>query len=166
MPNSSDVLKFFKCDSRIYLGTCMSLDRYLFNNLHFFHGNFWNWGSWSWWIVFVVWLTDKRRLALFPAKTIVRDPHHCKALTCQEPKSRLCWMKLRSSDNHYELFDEVTFSPKSILFKISAKPIFHLSLLKEEKLFILVINFVRYSFNMYLKSSLSRTSLNCTNFCS
>ena len=25
---------------------------------------------------FVVWLTDKRRLALFPAGTIVRDPHH------------------------------------------------------------------------------------------
>ena len=29
-----------------------------------------------WWIVFVVWLTDKRRLFLFPAGTIVRDPHH------------------------------------------------------------------------------------------
>ena len=29
-----------------------------------------------WWIVFVVWLTDERRLALFPAGTIVRDLHH------------------------------------------------------------------------------------------
>ena len=29
-----------------------------------------------WWIVFVVWLTDERRLALFPAGTIVRDPHY------------------------------------------------------------------------------------------
>ena len=27
-------------------------------------------------IVFVVWLTDERRLALFPAGTIARDPHH------------------------------------------------------------------------------------------
>ena len=26
--------------------------------------------------VIVVWLTDERRLALFPAGTIVRDPHH------------------------------------------------------------------------------------------
>ena len=25
---------------------------------------------------FAVWLTDERRLALFPAGTIVRDPHH------------------------------------------------------------------------------------------
>ena len=31
---------------------------------------------WWWWIVFVVWLTDERCLALFPAGTIVRDPHH------------------------------------------------------------------------------------------
>ena len=31
---------------------------------------------WWWWIVFVVWLTDERRLALFPAGTIVRDLHH------------------------------------------------------------------------------------------
>ena len=29
-----------------------------------------------WWIVFVVWLTDERRLALFPTWTIVKDPHH------------------------------------------------------------------------------------------
>ena len=27
-------------------------------------------------IVFVVWLTDERCLALLPAGTIVRDPHH------------------------------------------------------------------------------------------
>ena len=25
---------------------------------------------------FVVWLTDKRRFALFPTRAIVRDPHH------------------------------------------------------------------------------------------
>ena len=33
---------------------------------------------------FVLWLTDERRLALFPAVTIVRDPHHCESPTCQE----------------------------------------------------------------------------------
>ena len=34
---------------------------------------------WRWWIVFVVWLTYERRLALFPVGTIVRDPHHLKS---------------------------------------------------------------------------------------
>ena len=64
---------------------------------------------WWWWIVFVVWLTDERRLALFPAETIVRDPHHRESLTrrgqgfwtCAEPEFRLSWMKLCNRDNHY-----------------------------------------------------------------
>ena len=30
---------------------------------------------------FVVWLTGEKRLALFPAGTIVRDPHHSELLT-------------------------------------------------------------------------------------
>ena len=30
---------------------------------------------------FVVWLTDERSLALFPAGTIVRDPHHLESPT-------------------------------------------------------------------------------------
>ena len=33
---------------------------------------------------FVVWLTDERRLALFPAGTIVRGPHHRESLTRRE----------------------------------------------------------------------------------
>ena len=33
---------------------------------------------------FVVWLTDERRLALFPAGTIVRDPHHRESPTRRE----------------------------------------------------------------------------------
>ena len=37
----------------------------------------------NWLIVFVVWLTDEKRLALFPFGTIVRDPHHR-----ESPKSR------------------------------------------------------------------------------
>ena len=41
----------------------------------------WWWYWWWWWIGFVVWLTDKRRLALFPVGTIVRDPHHFESPT-------------------------------------------------------------------------------------
>ena len=33
---------------------------------------------------FVVWLTEERRLALFPTGTIVRDPHHLKSPTRHE----------------------------------------------------------------------------------
>ena len=44
---------------------------------------------WWWWIVFVVWLTDESRLALFPAGTIVRDPHHCKFMTRRNVSSIL-----------------------------------------------------------------------------
>ena len=33
---------------------------------------------------FVVWLTDERRLALFPIGTIVRDPHHRESPTRRE----------------------------------------------------------------------------------
>ena len=35
-------------------------------------------------MVIVVWLTDERRLALFPVGTIVRDPHHRESLTRRE----------------------------------------------------------------------------------
>ena len=34
-------------------------------------------------------VTDERRLALFPAGTIVRDPHHCESLTCREQDMNL-----------------------------------------------------------------------------
>ena len=33
---------------------------------------------------FVVWLTDERRLAVFPAGTIVGDPHHRESPTLRE----------------------------------------------------------------------------------
>ena len=44
-----------------------------------FKTSFWWW--WWWWIIFVVWLTDERRIALFPAETIVRDPHNRESST-------------------------------------------------------------------------------------
>ena len=61
---------------------------------------------WTWRIVLVVWLTDERRLALFPAGTTVRDPHHRESLTRRKQDLNLCrtWvqslMKLHSSNNH------------------------------------------------------------------
>ena len=47
-----------------------------------------------WWIVFVVWLTDERRLVLFSAGTIVRDPHHRESPTRgkQELNLRRAWV--------------------------------------------------------------------------
>ena len=33
---------------------------------------------------FVVWLTNEQRLVLFPAGTIIRDPHHRESPTCRE----------------------------------------------------------------------------------
>ena len=35
-------------------------------------------------IVFMKWLTDERRLASFPAGTIVREPHHRESPTHSE----------------------------------------------------------------------------------
>ena len=39
---------------------------------------------------FVVQLTCERRLALFPAGTIVRDSHHCESLTRREQDLNVC----------------------------------------------------------------------------
>ena len=38
---------------------------------------------------FLVWLTDEKRLALFPAGTIVRDPHHLTFPTRRKQDSNL-----------------------------------------------------------------------------
>ena len=63
-----------------------------------------------WWIVFVVWLTEERRLALLPSSAMDpdRDPDHwnlqhapSSIWTCAEPEFRLHWIKLYSYDNHY-----------------------------------------------------------------
>ena len=70
---------------------------------------FYRWWWWWWWIVFVVWMTNERRLAIFPAGTIVRDLHHFESptWTCPEPEFRLCWMKLCSSDKHYTTVPQI-----------------------------------------------------------
>lgn len=33
---------------------------------------------------FVVWIAEERSLVLFPAGTVIRDPHHCESLTCHD----------------------------------------------------------------------------------
>ena len=59
------------------------------------------WSTWQpvsklvylwWWrqIVFVVWLIDERPLALFPAKTIARDPYHLESPTHCKQDLSLC----------------------------------------------------------------------------
>ena len=73
------------------LGLCMVAEEHhfrrsmllLFLNLLLIYFETWM-SLWWWWIVFVVWLTDERRFALFPAGTIVRDPHHCESPTRRE----------------------------------------------------------------------------------
>ena len=40
--------------------------------------------QWWWWIVFVVWLTNERCLALFPTEATVRDPRHRESPTRRE----------------------------------------------------------------------------------
>ena len=39
---------------------------------------------------FVAWLTNERLLALFPARTIARDPHHRVSLTFRKQDLNLC----------------------------------------------------------------------------
>ena len=49
----------------------MNIQTYLTQNFWTsIYCNPWSWWWWWWWIVFVVWLTDERHLALFPAGTI------------------------------------------------------------------------------------------------
>ena len=48
---------------------------------------------WWWWIVFVVWLTDERRLALFSVGGIVRYPHRRESPTRREQGLNLLRIK-------------------------------------------------------------------------
>ena len=54
-------------------------------------------GGWGWWIVSVVWLTDEKRLALFPSRTIVKDPHHREPPTRREQDYEMIWKLTGSS---------------------------------------------------------------------
>ena len=58
-----------------------------------------------WWIVFVVWLTDESHLTLFPAGTIVRDPHHRESPTRREQDLNLSktWCQALLNDGSSQL---------------------------------------------------------------
>ena len=45
---------------------------------------FFFWRTWWWWVAFVVWSIGERRIALFSAMTIVKDPHHRESLPSHE----------------------------------------------------------------------------------
>ena len=77
-PNFPFLKKFSSLDSTI-LAFCERLD--FKSSPKYFHV----WGIWLMMMIwFVVRLTEERRLALFPARTIVRDPHHRESATCRE----------------------------------------------------------------------------------
>ena len=62
----------------------------------------------------MVWLTDKRRLALFPARANVHtitNPQHAgsRIWTYAEPEFRLWWINLYSKDSHYIMALRYTF---------------------------------------------------------
>ena len=64
------------------------------------------WWWWWWWIAFVVWLTDEKRLALFPAATILRDPYHRESQTHREQEKLKDWETINLEFN---LEKNVTF---------------------------------------------------------
>ena len=51
--------------------------------------------------VFVVWLTNERRLALFLARTIVRDPHHRESPTRREQDLNLRRTRIQALLNEF-----------------------------------------------------------------
>ena len=111
----------------------------------------------------MVWLIDERRLALFPAGTIVRDPQHREILTRREQglslrrasEFRPWWMRLCSSDNHYTTAQLYVWNVKTPLLWKSFK---HYFVLFGHKFSLLIQRYVQFWFfrktffsNMYLK---------------
>ena len=75
------------------------------------------WTGWAeddeWWIIFVVWLTNERCLALVPAGTIVRDPHHRKSLTHHKQGLNLHRIKFCSGLLEWSCALVITTTPQS-----------------------------------------------------
>ena len=55
---------------------------------------------WWWLIVFVVWLTNKRRLGLFPAGTTARNSHHGKSPTREQGLKLLSTVEYTTTPLH------------------------------------------------------------------
>ena len=87
----------------------------------------WWWWWWWWWIVFVVWLTDERLLALLPVGTIVRDPLHHESPTQHEQdlSLRITWVQpilFRSKAILWSLIISYALNPiKNILHEIDVR---------------------------------------------
>ena len=56
-------------------------------------------GDWS--IAFVVWLTHERHLTLFPAGTIVKDPHHRESRSRPLPVFKKAFYEVKASGQHF-----------------------------------------------------------------
>ena len=87
----------------------------------------WWWWWWRWWIVFVVWLTDEKLLALLPVGTIVRDPLHHESPTQHEQdlSLRITWVQpilFRSKAILWSLIISYALNPiKNILHEIDVR---------------------------------------------
>ena len=116
------IMSLVSLNSRLKVESCKLYKNKQINDCFNTDNKKWNFGIhscssfwwWWWWIVFVVWLTSKRLLVLFPVDTIVGDPHHRESQTrlkqvwtCAIPDFRLHRMKLCSSDNHYNTAPQV-----------------------------------------------------------
>ena len=93
------MLQFLK---KIKLCTKLYLSTYIEIYLQYFLSIIWWWWWWWWWlwIIFVVWLTEERHLALFPARIIVIDRHHWESPTRREQDLILCntWVQTLLND--------------------------------------------------------------------
>ena len=95
------------------------------------------------------WLTDEKRLALFPAgplseTLIITNLRHVvgKIWTCADLEFRFCWMKLRSSDNYYTTAGYITIRIiKLLILYLYFKPEFCSCFSFSFLLFILFLNY-------------------------
>ena len=81
-------LQLTKTSLNFKTSCCNLRIRYLVAKLMMMMMMIWWW--WRWWITFVVWLIDESGLALFPARTIVRDAHHREFSTGRDTPRTVC----------------------------------------------------------------------------
>ena len=100
-----------------------------------------------WWIIFVAWLTNKRHLALFPARTIVRDLPHHESPTCHKQDLNLCRTGVQALTNevvqqwyHYTTAPHLVFvCCVLIIFAIPSK-----KFIKVIKIEVIIINHLKH----------------------
>ena len=89
---------------KYFLKNAMQLFLWLFNDVVFFSRHIYNPASVMLFIgycsslmMMMVWLTEERRLALIPAGTILRDPHHRESPTVEWLLERCCATRKQSN---------------------------------------------------------------------